>query len=106
VYDDEFGGAPATIRTHYLWWICAAVAINGFMALLVIKVLLHATGVCTGFYAACSTIFLAEASSRQLHIIVESLIWAAADVGIVMAWISHRREGLRLKRLAKVLAGG
>jgi hypothetical protein len=105
VSDKESLGPPTVFRTHYLGWISAVVGINGFMALLLTKLLLHATGVCTGLGSTCSTIFLEEASSRQLHIIVESVIWAAADVGIVLAWISHRREGLRLKRLAAVEAG-
>ena len=104
VSGNDLYDAPATIQTHYLWWICAVVGINGFMALLIAKVLLHTTGVCTGFGSSCDTIFLAEASSPRLHVIVESLIWGAADLGIVMVWISHRRESLRLKRLAAVVA--
>jgi hypothetical protein len=105
VSEDEFGGAPKTRRTHYLWWICAVVGINGLMALLVIKELLHTTGVCMGLNRSCNAFFLAAASSRLLHIIVESFIWAAADAVLVMAWVSHRQERQRLKRLAKVLAG-
>lgn len=105
VSDTESLGTSTAIKTHYLWGIAAVVGINGFMALLISKVLFHATGVCTGLASACNTIFLEEASSRRLHIIVESLLWAAIDVGIVVAWVSNRRESLRLKRLAKIEAG-
>ena len=104
VSDNESLGTSTAFKTH-LWGIAAVVGINGFMALLISKVLFHATGVCTGLASACNTIFLEEASSRRLHIIVESLLWAAIDVGIVVAWVSNRRETLRLKRLAKIEAG-
>jgi hypothetical protein len=66
------------------------VGINGFMALLIVKVLLHTTGVCNGLGSTCEAIFLAEASSRRLHIIVESFIWGAAELAVVVAWISDR----------------
>jgi hypothetical protein len=69
-------------------------------------VLLHTTGVCNGLGSTCEAIFLAEASSRRLHIIVESFIWGAADLAVVVAWISDRREILRLERLAAVEALG
>jgi hypothetical protein len=78
------------------------IGINGFMSLLLVKVITHTTGVCTGLGSSCDVIFLAEASSRRLHIIVESFVWGAADLGIVLAWISCRRERMRLKRLAAI----
>jgi len=80
------------------------IGINGFMALLIAKVLTHTTGVCTGLGSSCDVIFLAEASSRRLHLIVETFVWGAADLGIVLAWISCRRESMRLKRLAAIEA--
>jgi hypothetical protein len=101
---NEFRSTPTTIRSHYFWWVCVFVGINGFMALLIVKVLTHRTGVCTGLGSACDVIFLAEASSRRLHIIVESFIWGAADLGIGLSWISCRRENMRLKRLAAIEA--
>jgi hypothetical protein len=104
VSGDEFRGAPTTIRPHYFWWVCVFIGINGFMALLIAKVLTHTTGVCTGLGSSCDVIFLAEASSQRLHLIVESFVWGAADLGIVLAWISCRRERMRLKRLAAIEA--
>jgi len=80
------------------------VGINGLMALLLVKVLPHTTGVCTGLGSTCDVIFLEEARSRRLHIIVESFIWGAADLGIVLGWISGHRESMRVKRLAAIEA--
>ena len=101
---NKFRNAPTAIRTHYFWWVCVFVGFNGFMALLIVKVLLHTTDVCTGLGSTCDVIFLAEASSRRLHIIVESFIWGAADLGIVLGWISGHRESMRVKRLAAIEA--
>jgi hypothetical protein len=78
------------------------VVINGFMALLIVHSLDHTTGVCTGSGAACSAIFLAEAGSRRLHIIVESLIWGVADFGFCSAWVSTRRDRRQLERIANI----
>jgi hypothetical protein len=96
--------APAAVQTHYFAWSCAIVAINAFIALLMIKLLSHTTGVCTGSGPACNASFLALGRSREIPIVIESLVWAAADVGLALAWISRRREALRLKRLENIQA--